>query len=43
MARTNIRLRLPRARWEMSERIPVSVTGLSPCLPMFGLRDGGGS
>jgi len=42
-ATTTRRLRLPRARWEMSERIPVSVTGLSPCLPLFGLRDGGGS
>jgi hypothetical protein len=42
-ATTTRRLRLPRARWEMSERIPVPVTGLSPCLPLFGLRDGGGS
>jgi RimJ/RimL family protein N-acetyltransferase len=42
-ATTTRRLRLPRARWEMSERIPVSVTGLPPCLPLFGLRDGGAS
>jgi RimJ/RimL family protein N-acetyltransferase len=42
-ATTTRRLRLPRARWEMSERIPVSVTGLTPCLPLFGLPDGGGS
>ncbi|GIF76043.1 GNAT family N-acetyltransferase [Asanoa siamensis] len=30
------RLRLTRARWESLPRPPVSVTGLSPCLPLFG-------
>lgn len=25
------------------ERVPVSVTGLSPCLPLFGLPDSDGS
>jgi RimJ/RimL family protein N-acetyltransferase len=33
------RLRLTRARWEMHQHIPVSIVGLSPCLPMFGLSD----
>ena len=36
-ATTTRRLRLPRARCEMTDRIPVSVTGLTPCLPLFGL------
>ncbi|MFH9355272.1 GNAT family N-acetyltransferase [Kitasatospora sp. NPDC017646] len=34
---TNRRLRLTRSRWETHEHIPVSISGLSPCLPMFGL------
>ncbi|WP_433920553.1 GNAT family N-acetyltransferase [Streptomyces canus] len=33
------RLRLTRARWEMHQHVPVSIVGLSPCLPMFGLSD----
>ena len=40
-ATTTRRLRLPRVRWEMSERIPVSVTGLPSRLLLFGLRDDG--
>jgi RimJ/RimL family protein N-acetyltransferase len=35
---TTRRLLLSRAKWERSERIPVSITGLGPCLPMFGLH-----
>ncbi|WP_049569619.1 GNAT family N-acetyltransferase [Streptomyces sp. SBT349] len=41
-ATTEIRLRLPRARWEAAadraaaDRAPVTVTGLEPCLPLFG-------
>jgi RimJ/RimL family protein N-acetyltransferase len=33
------RLRLTRARWEMHQYVPVSIVGLSPCVPMFGLSD----
>ena len=33
------RLRLTRSRWEQHQHVPVSITGLSPCLPMFGLTD----
>jgi len=36
---TTRRLRLSRARWEKSDRIPVSITGLQPCLPLFGLQE----
>ncbi len=39
-ATTTQRLRLSRARWQASDFGPVSVSGLEPCLPMFGL-DGG--
>ncbi|MFJ1752769.1 GNAT family N-acetyltransferase [Kitasatospora sp. NPDC088134] len=41
---TNRRLRLTRARWAEHEHLPVSLDGLAPCLPMFGLPpddDGG--
>jgi RimJ/RimL family protein N-acetyltransferase len=31
------RLRLSRARWEQHRHIPVTLTGLAPCLPLFGL------
>ena len=31
------RLRLDRAGWAASRRVPVKVVGLAPCLPMFGL------
>ncbi|MFB8271184.1 GNAT family N-acetyltransferase [Streptomyces sp. NPDC055955] len=30
------RLRLPRARWEMDQRISVTISGLTPCLQLFG-------
>lgn len=30
------RLRLTRSRWEQHRSVPVSVSGLSGCLPMFG-------
>jgi RimJ/RimL family protein N-acetyltransferase len=33
------RLRLTRARWERRRHVPVSIAGLSSCLPMFGLSD----
>ncbi|WP_433475294.1 GNAT family N-acetyltransferase [Spirillospora sp. CA-142024] len=31
------RLRLTRADWERHRTIPVTIEGLSPCLPMFGI------
>jgi hypothetical protein len=32
------RLRLTRARWQAApHRIPVTISGLAPCLPLFGL------
>jgi RimJ/RimL family protein N-acetyltransferase len=34
---TTCRLRLTRDRWEATGRVPVAVTGLAPCLPLFGL------
>lgn len=34
---TTRRLRLTRDRWEATDRVPVTVTGLGPCLPLFGL------
>jgi len=33
------RLRLIRDRWQATDRVPVTVTGLDPCLPLFGLPD----
>ncbi len=40
---TTRRLRLTRDRWEATDRVPVTVTGLAPCLPLFGLPgDGSG-
>jgi RimJ/RimL family protein N-acetyltransferase len=33
---TTQRLRLDRADWQQHARIPVTVTGLEPCLPLFG-------
>ncbi len=40
---TTRRLRLTRDRWEAASRVPVTVTGLAPCLPLFGLPgDGSG-
>jgi RimJ/RimL family protein N-acetyltransferase len=38
---TTRRLRLTRDRWEAADRVPASVAGLAPCLPLFGLRDDG--
>lgn len=37
--RVHQRLRLVRVDWESHRRVPVEVTGLEPCLPMFGLPD----
>jgi RimJ/RimL family protein N-acetyltransferase len=34
---TTRRLRLKRDRWEATERAPVTITGLTQCLPLFGL------
>ncbi len=34
---TTRRLRLTRDRWEASDPVPVTITGLAPCLPLFGL------
>ncbi|MEU4114246.1 GNAT family protein [Kitasatospora sp. NPDC028055] len=34
---TNRRLRLTRDAWQARARVPVSVSGLPPCLSMFGL------
>ncbi|WP_034087014.1 GNAT family N-acetyltransferase [Streptacidiphilus albus] len=31
------RLRLSRDRWRTHQQVPVSITGLPPCLPLFGL------
>jgi RimJ/RimL family protein N-acetyltransferase len=39
------RLRLDRATWQESQTVPVTIHGLEPCLPMFGLaatQAGGG-
>ncbi|MFJ2956543.1 GNAT family N-acetyltransferase [Streptomyces sp. NPDC087270] len=33
------RLRLSRARWETHQHVSVTVAGLRPCLPLFGLPD----
>lgn len=38
---TTRRLRLTRDRWEAADRAPVTVTGLAPCLPLFGLPGDG--
>jgi RimJ/RimL family protein N-acetyltransferase len=35
--RVHRRLRLTRADWESHRTLPVEVTGLEPCLPLFGL------
>ncbi|MGW2402130.1 GNAT family N-acetyltransferase [Kitasatospora sp. NPDC001664] len=36
---TTRRLRLGRARWEEHRSVRVTVEGLAPCLPLFGLPD----
>lgn len=33
------RLRLTRARWEAYRSVPVEMTGLAECLPLFGVRE----
>ncbi|SEL54378.1 GNAT family N-acetyltransferase [Streptacidiphilus jiangxiensis] len=40
---TSRRLRLTRDRWREHEQVPVSVSGLAPCLPLFGLPDDHGA
>lgn len=37
---TTIRLRLDRPTWESTHAVPVRITGLEPCLPLFGLAGG---
>jgi len=37
---TDIRLRLDRETWAASSSVPVTIHGLEPCLPMFGLASG---
>ncbi|AUG79317.1 N-acetyltransferase [Kitasatospora sp. MMS16-BH015] len=34
---TNRRLRLLRSDWEQHRAVPVTLTGLEPCLPLFGV------
>lgn len=34
------RLRLSLASWEANQTVPVTIRGLEPCLPMFGITDG---
>ena len=35
-----MRLRLDRQTWESTHAVPVTITGLEPCLPLFGLKAG---
>ncbi|HEU5159293.1 MAG TPA: GNAT family protein [Streptosporangiaceae bacterium] len=35
------RMRLTRAAWETHRAISVTIEGLAPCLPMFGIGEGG--
>jgi RimJ/RimL family protein N-acetyltransferase len=37
------RLRLDRETWQATHSLPVSIRGLEPCLPMFGLDAGPGN
>ena len=30
------KFRLERSRWDEREHVPVAITGLEPCLPLFG-------
>jgi RimJ/RimL family protein N-acetyltransferase len=39
---TLLRLRLNRETWAASSSVPVSIEGLEPCLPLFGLPDPSG-
>lgn len=34
-----LRLRLDRQTWESGHAVPVTIRGLEPCLPLFGLAD----
>lgn len=34
---TERRLRLTRAAWQRHRTIPVTIDGLAPCLPLFGI------
>jgi RimJ/RimL family protein N-acetyltransferase len=38
--RRDVRMRLPRERWLAMPRAPVQITGLGPCLELFGVTDG---
>jgi len=42
-ATTTCRLRLSRSRWEAFPQVPVTIAGLAPCLPLFGLPAAAGS
>lgn len=35
---TEYRLRLTRAAWERHRTVPVTIDGLAPCLPLFGIN-----
>ena len=37
---TDVRLRLDRQTWAEISAVPVTIYGLGPCLPMFGLTGG---
>ena len=37
---TSLRLRLDRETWQRTRSVPVTITGLEQCLPMFGLGPG---
>ncbi|WP_037604419.1 GNAT family N-acetyltransferase [Streptacidiphilus rugosus] len=39
---TSRRLRLTRERWKARAQVEVSISGLAPCLPMFGAASTGG-
>lgn len=36
-AATSLRFRLDLATWQANHTVPVTISGLAPCLPMFGL------
>lgn len=40
---TTQRLRLDHQTWEVTRQVPVTIVGLEPCLPMFGLTAGPGN
>jgi RimJ/RimL family protein N-acetyltransferase len=39
----SLRLRLDRETWQRTRSVPVTVQGLEPCLPMFGLGSASGA